>query len=37
MNFIATKKGKQHLFVNLDGFSFKDNSLTMNPVEILVK
>lgn len=31
--FIATKKGKQNLFVTIDG----DISLTMNPIEILVK
>lgn len=31
--FIVTKKGKQNLFVNIDG----DISLTMNPIEILVK
>ncbi|SDL53036.1 hypothetical protein SAMN05428961_105382 [Paenibacillus sp. OK060] len=31
--FIVTKKGKQNLLVNIDG----DISLTMNPIEILVK
>ncbi|WP_175383287.1 hypothetical protein [Paenibacillus taichungensis] len=31
--FIVTKKGKQKLLVNIDG----DISLTMNPIEILVK
>ncbi|WP_413372943.1 hypothetical protein [Paenibacillus taichungensis] len=31
--FIVTKKGKQNLFVNIAG----DISLTMNPIEILVK
>ncbi|MFB8374953.1 hypothetical protein ACWIE6_12765 [Paenibacillus taichungensis] len=31
--FIVTKKGKQNLLVNTDG----DISLTMNPIEILVK
>ncbi|PIH58596.1 hypothetical protein [Paenibacillus sp. LK1] len=31
--FIVTKKGKQNLFVNISG----DISLTMNPIEILVK
>ncbi|WP_424769320.1 hypothetical protein [Paenibacillus sp. sgz302251] len=35
--FIATKKGKQNLFVKIDGFSSKDISLTMNPIKILVK
>ena len=34
--FIAAKKGKQNLFVNIEGFSFKDISLTMNPIEIFV-
>lgn len=31
--FIVTKKGEQNLLVNIDG----DISLTMNPIEILVK
>lgn len=31
--FIVTKKGKQNLFINIAG----DISLTMNPIEILVK
>ncbi|WP_422656781.1 hypothetical protein ACK8P5_13420 [Paenibacillus sp. EC2-1] len=35
--FIATKKGKHDLSVNIDGFSSSHNgSLTMDPIEILV-
>lgn len=35
--FIATKKGKHNLSVNIDGFSSLQNgSLTMDPIEILV-
>lgn len=34
--FIATKKGKHDLSMNIEGISSQNGSLTMNPIEILV-